>query len=293
MMRNDKILSRIARSMKVIEIGPGYSPVLTREQNWNAFSLDHTTAEDLREKYSGHANVDISRIQEVDFVWRDGPLETAIPDDHLGSFDACIGSHMIEHVPDLVAFFQSMERILKPSGVVSLVVPDKRFCFDFFQPISMTGDVLVAHRERRTRHTREAKFNATAYMVQAGGHISWGQKPTGALSFYDGDMGKAGRELFAESDDAVYQDIHGWYFTYSSFRLLMLELAWLGHLNFIEVETHNTTHCEFFITLGQGRLGLTEAQFRARRMDLLTNMLLEVRDQADLMVRGQSYVGRI
>jgi SAM-dependent methyltransferase len=288
--RNEKILARISRSMKILEVGPSYSPVLTRADGWNVFSLDHSTADELRRKYTGHANVDISRIQDVDFVWRDGPLETAIPDAQLGTFDACIGSHMIEHVPDLVAFFRSMERILSPTGVVSLVVPDKRFCFDFFQPLTMTGDVLAAHRERRTRHTRAAEFNAAAYMVRAGGEISWGQRPTGLLEFCDGDL-KAAEQVLFRGDDDSYRDVHGWYFTISGFRLIMLELAWMGHLDFKEVDVSATQHCEFFITLGRGRPRFTDDQYRAARMDLLTNVLLDVREQTDFLLGGPNYVG--
>lgn len=188
MTRNQKILASISRSMKILEIGPSYSPVLTRADGWNVYSRDHCTANELRRKYSNTPNVDVSRIQDVDFVWQDGPLETAIPDDQLGTFDACVGSHMIEHLPDLVAFFRSLQRILSPAGIISLVVPDKRFCFDFFQPVTMTGDVLAAHRERRTRHTRTVEFNAKAYMIRAGGEIAWGQQPTRVLEFCDGDL---------------------------------------------------------------------------------------------------------
>lgn len=291
MTRNEKILAGISRSMKILEIGPSYSPVLTRNDGWNVYSLDHCSADELRRKYAGERNVDISRVQDVDFIWRDGPLETAIPDDQLGTFDACIGSHTIEHVPNLVAFFRSMERILSPKGVVSLAVPDKRFCFDFFQPLTMTGEVLAAHYERRTRHTRVVEFNAAAYMVEAGGEVAWGQQPTQLLALRDGNLKAAEQRIFRGDDDGSYRDVHGWYFSISSFRLIMLELAWMGHLDFMEVHVSPTHHCEFFVTLGRGRPRLTDDQYRAVRMDLLTNVLLEIREQTDYLLAGPNYVG--
>lgn len=289
--RNEKILASISRSMKILEVGPGYSPVLARADGWNVYSLDHCAADELRRKYSA-ANVDISGIQDVDFVWQDGPLDTAIPVDQLGTFDACIGSHIIEHIPDLVGFFHSMERILSPTGIVSLVVPDKQFCFDFFQPLTMTGEVLAAHRERRTRHTRTAEFNAGAYMVRAGGQIAWGQRPTELLEFCNGDLKAANRLFFRTEDDHSYHDVHAWYFTVSSFRLIMLELAWMGHLDFKEINVSPTQHCEFFITLGRGRPPLTDDQYRAARIELLTNVLLDFRQQTDFLIDGPNYVDR-
>ncbi|MBV8915703.1 MAG: methyltransferase domain-containing protein [Acetobacteraceae bacterium] len=279
--------------MRVLEIGPSYAPVVTRAQGWDVCALDHSTQDELRQKYANEPGVDVSRIGPVDFVWRDGPLETAFPEEALGGFDACIGSHMIEHMPDLVAFFRSMERVLAPGGVLSLVVPDKRFCFDFFQPLTLTGDVLEAHRVGRTRHARSAEFNASAYMVSASGEICWGQRATGLLAFRDGDIRAARDQLFDDTNRAHYRDVHGWYFTYSSFRLIMLELAELGMLDFHEVESFPTENCEFFITMARGRKQRATEVVRRLRMELLTNVLMEVRDQADFLIQGPNYVGPV
>ncbi len=35
MTRNEKILTHISRSMKILEIGPGYSPLLSRSDGWD------------------------------------------------------------------------------------------------------------------------------------------------------------------------------------------------------------------------------------------------------------------
>jgi predicted SAM-dependent methyltransferase len=80
------------------------------------------------------------------------------PANHRGTFDGVIASHVIEHFPDLLGFFLAAERMLKPDGILSLVVPDKRFCFDYFQSVSLTGDVHDAHSEQRSRHTRKTAF---------------------------------------------------------------------------------------------------------------------------------------
>ncbi len=242
-------------------------------------------------KYAGNDTVDVSRIQDVDFVWRAGSLDSAVPPIHHGTFDACIGSHIIEHMPDIVSFFQSVRRLLTPSGVISLIVPDKRFCFDFFQPITMTGDVLEAHRTRTDRHTRAAEFNAVAYTVRAGGLIAWGQHATGSLAFDDGNLRAASANVFGERETDEYRDVHGWYFTPASFQLIIVELGAMGHLDFRPVASSETVNCEFFVTLGPGRPKYTDEQLRTLRMELLTNILLEVREQTDFLIDGPNYVG--
>jgi SAM-dependent methyltransferase len=139
--REQKVTTRINKSMRVLEIGGGYSPLITKADGWNSFSLDHATRDQLVAKYAAHGR-DTSRIEHVDFLWTGGPLESAIPPEQLGSFDACVASHLIEHIPDPISFYNSLARILDPNGVISLVVPDKRFIFDFFRPISTTSQLI-------------------------------------------------------------------------------------------------------------------------------------------------------
>ena len=79
-----------------------------------------------------------------------------------GTFDAFIASHVIEHTPDLIDFLQTSEILLKSSGVVVLAIPDKRYCFDYFQPLTTPGQVLAAHAEGRSRHTRRTAFDHVA-----------------------------------------------------------------------------------------------------------------------------------
>jgi SAM-dependent methyltransferase len=292
--RTEKILAHINRDMKILEIGPSYGPAVRRSEGWNAFSLDHLDAEGLRKKYSYDPNVDPNSIEEVDFIWHDGPLDSAITSNHVGTFDALIGSHVIEHFPDLLGFFQAADRILTAGGVLSLVVPDKRFCFDYFQPVALTGDVLEAHTEHRTRHSRKTAFNAAAYVVKAGGGISWTPGPTKILTYAFDDALEKGHQAYNSQGDPAadaYLDLHSWYFTPSSFRLICLELAALGFIPFEEVVFFDTTvACEFFVTLRKtGKVNFD--QLEERRMDLLKGMLLEIRRQTDYLIEGGNYIG--
>ena len=92
---------------------------------WNSASIDHMTREGLVAKYTGHPGVDVSRIEEVDYIWNGGSLSDAVPPAMYGTFDAFVASHVIEHTPDLIAFLDSASTLLKPEGVVVLAVPDK------------------------------------------------------------------------------------------------------------------------------------------------------------------------
>jgi SAM-dependent methyltransferase len=288
MSRTDKLLARVRKEHKILEVGPGYNPCVRRRDGWNCFSLDHATVDELKAKYANAPGIDVGSFQTVDFVWRDGPLESAVTTEHFGTFDVCIASHVIEHTPDLVAFFQSVSCLLKPQGILSLAVPDKRFCFDYFLPVSLTGDVLEAHAERRTRHSKKALYNSIAYNVLGDGADSWMQGSAPPLSFVpDRDVHSAKHvyDDHRESADAPYVDAHAWYFIPASFRLICLELFFLREIDFVEVEFFGATGCEFHVRLQKGS-PTGDGLLPERRIKLLKEMLIELREQTELLVRS-------
>ena len=97
-------------------------------------TIDHATREELVDKYRPH-NVDVSQIETVDWVWKGEPLDELLGPERHGAYDFFIASHVIEHFPDLLGFLRNVENLLRVGGVLSLVIPDKRYCFDFFKPL--------------------------------------------------------------------------------------------------------------------------------------------------------------
>jgi predicted SAM-dependent methyltransferase len=289
--RNEILLEPIDRSMKIVEIGPSFSPVAPKSAGWDVRSIDHLPRDALIEKYRGAAGVDIARIEEVDFVWTGGELSSAIPRELHGSFDAVIASHVIEHAPDLIAFLASLATLLKPCGIVALAVPDKRYCFDYFKPLTMTGEVLAAHAQSRTRHTRSNGFNEVAYNASNNGTIAWSQEPIGDLRLIH-SLAEAYDcfQAMSEAADAPYRDMHAWRFTPASFRLLMLELAWIGVCDWKVERSGPAEGCEFLAWLRRGGYeavrSLSSAVFAQRRLDLLKETLLDIGEQVDLLSGG-------
>src|SRR4051794_28885984 len=123
--RTDLLLGSVNRAAAIIEIGASYSPIAPKSGGWNVRTIDVGTKTELIEKYRDHPGVDVNNIEEVDFVWRDGPFIDAVPPEYHGTFDVFLASHAIEHQPDIVAFFDFAARLLAPTGIVVLAVPDK------------------------------------------------------------------------------------------------------------------------------------------------------------------------
>jgi len=133
--------------------------------------LDYLDAEGLRRKYAA-ASVDLSAVEEVDYIADGRPMTEVIGERH--RYDWIVASHVIEHVPNLVAFLIDCEALLKPGGSLVLAVPDKRCCFDILRPVSTVGQVLQAHVDDRKRPWPGVIFDDIAYARKRCGRIGWG-----------------------------------------------------------------------------------------------------------------------
>jgi SAM-dependent methyltransferase len=256
-----------------LEIGPGFNPLISKSSGLRIETVDHATAAELREKWKNDPRVDVSRIEEVDHVSNGGSLVEAVGKTRY--FDYVVASHVVEHTTDLVGFLRDCSALLKEGGVLVLAVPDKRRCFDVFQGLTTTGAVLQAHLEGRTRHSPGAVFDYHAYYALRNGEIGWAGGSSSELTFQYGlAEAKAAYELALVSD--LYQDVHAWRFTPSSFRLILHDLHAMGLVDLKEANFVEGPGVEFYISLSTGGSGCP--------LDRLTLAKLTLAEQYEVLV---------
>jgi SAM-dependent methyltransferase len=148
MDRREQILKHVDKDKKGLEIGPWFAPLAPKREGYNCLSLDVFDAQTLREKAEQDLNIpksSIPLIEEVDILGTATDLEDAIAArDAVGTFDYIISSHNFEHLPNPIKFLRGCEKALKPGAYLSMAVPDKRACFDYFRPISTLGALIEA-----------------------------------------------------------------------------------------------------------------------------------------------------
>ncbi|CAG0993390.1 hypothetical protein RHIZO_02374 [Rhizobiaceae bacterium] len=124
------------KPQSVLELGPGAAPKLIGP---NVFYFDVKTADELRDRYRNDGcNEAVPR--EIHFVEPNGDM--SIID---RKFDVVFSAHVIEHTPDLVMHLMQIESLLNEGGYYFLVVPNKKFTFDYFKPRTVLEDVVAAH----------------------------------------------------------------------------------------------------------------------------------------------------
>ena len=133
------------RSMRGLEIGPLASPKVLKSEGPVSY-LDHASTAELREKYRDNQQLAalMDSIVDVDLVQRPGQSLTDATRD-AAPFDYIVAAHVLEHVPDAIGWLFELEQILSPTGVVSLVIPDKRYTFDINRRPTDVADLLDAH----------------------------------------------------------------------------------------------------------------------------------------------------
>ena len=269
--RLDKVMSKIDKAGQGLEIGPSFNPLAPKRQGFHVHILDHMSTEELREKYQGHG-INLDDIEEVDFVWKGEPLHELIG--HEQYYDWIIASHVIEHTPDLISFLADCERLLKPTGILSLVIPDKRYCFDYFHSTTSTGELLDAFEQKTNRPSPGKVFDHFSRAAKCDGQIAWSPDIQGALEFVHNLSVSSSHWKLARTT-GTYIDVHNWRFTPSSFRLLLGDLRTLGLTIFDIKDSFDTAGCEFFVTLGKNpNVSCLE---RTNRMELLEKLIAEER----------------
>ena len=247
MNRNDKVLHKICQDEPGLEIGPSHNPIAPKKDGFNVKILDHMTKEGLIEKYKEH-HINLQNIEEVDYVWNGEKYSKLIGDKHC--FKWIIASHLIEHTPDLVSFLNDCDELLSDDGILSLVIPDKRFCFDHYRPITSLSNVIDANYHNHTIHSPGTVAEYFLNVVSKSGQIAWDSNHSGQYEFVHTLM-DAKNGMQSVINDSSYLDVHSWCFVPSSFRLIINDLFNLGLISLKEVCYFPTSGSEFYVSLSR------------------------------------------
>lgn len=227
-----RFINAIDANDLILEIGGGYNPRFYKNLYRNAYHLDHCCTEELVAKYSADENVAhlVNRVQEVDFVFNGSPIETLIPESV--RFDYVYSSHALEHQVDLIGHLKSLERVLKSTGKVIMIIPDHRACFDCLRFPTVTSDALAVYLRSQSVHQGKQVYEALAQglTVNPGRRISRFDLSSG--EFYHTLESAYTSACTSEVDLTNYRDVHAWTFTPTSLELLMVELFLLDLISF-------------------------------------------------------------
>lgn len=259
MDRRQEVIKHISKEARGIEIGPYFSPLASKREGYNCLYLDVFDTPTLKRRAEADKTLPretVHKVEPVDLVGSALRIDALCREaGHTEPFDYVVSSHNFEHLPNPIKFLQACGRILKKGGVLSMAVPDKRACFDFFRPRTSLSAWIDAYFEDRDRPSHAQVFEQDALISKyVDGNLS-------LIAFtldQDREKIRADENLagaFAawgkrrDMREGPYVDVHCSAFVPSSFRLLLTDAFFLGLSPFAVEEVTDTGQSEFYAHL--------------------------------------------
>lgn len=234
--------------LKILEIGCGGNPFLVGDTVKYFETLD---CETLKRNYLKVGRSIDNCPKDFDFISPTGDL--SVVND---KFDIIFSAHVVEHVPDLIEHLQNVGKILNKGGLYILIVPDKRYCFDYYNAESTITEVIDAFVNERkiprladvinivyTRTHNNAVRHWLGDHGERYGYRNTPLEPDAHVQIMDEQFFDDGKginsnsllnliEKYAEAlDKEEYISAHNWRFTPDSFGYIVNLLNALGFIN--------------------------------------------------------------
>ena len=215
-----KIKRMIDLNRRILEIGPLTSPFVKKHEAKNVYYADRRCTEDVKKLYESDPNVDCRQVVSIDFVIKESFNDTLKDEE---KFDYIVLVHVVEHIHDLILFFNDISKCLNKDGRIVLIIPDKRYCFDHFRRESSfcdAVDVFFNGKKRLERHVFDAYFNT---LNENDPEVFW-KNGCGHNNVLFRNFGDALRETKKFLDGEV-DDFHFWTFTDVSFMKFVFDMT--------------------------------------------------------------------
>jgi SAM-dependent methyltransferase len=249
MKRNERILKHINKQQRGIEVGGWFAPIASKAEGYNCLTLDVFDQQALIERAKADPQIDnahIPRIQPVDLLGTSTEIENLVAArNELGQFDYIVSSHNFEHLPNPIKFLQGCGKALRTGGVLSMAIPDRRVCFDFYRSGTSLSQWIEAFMDNRVKPTQAQIFDHNSMTAR---HEK--RRPYESPLVGDIEASFAAWIRNAKEAEASYQDAHCWTFTPTSFELLVRDAHFLNLSPFTVLEISSRTKWnEFFVHL--------------------------------------------
>lgn len=216
---------------KMLEIGPLDNPQLDFDSP-NYFSLDVFNKAQLIENYKTDPSVKKENIIEPTYVIQNNDY-THITE----TFNSVFSSHSIEHMPCVVTFLNNLEGLLQPDGCVYIIIPDKRYCFDYFRKETDIFDVLQLYYEKNGRPRLTDVLRQVTLITHNDAAAHWnGEHGT---IHPEQKLQQNYQPVLERYKSGVYIDTHVSCFTPETFTQIIRQL---NSLNLIRLELHKMYH---------------------------------------------------
>lgn len=232
----------IKKTDRILEFGPLNWPMVSKSDFPNAYYADIRNSDDIKKLYAGNdylestgVQIDTDSIVDIDYVVKGAYKKTFKV---VEKFDVIVLSHVIEHIPDIVNFFQEVTDLLKKNGKLVIIYPDARYCFDHFRNGTTFVDAYNTYAEKKMNYS--AVFDFVNNVVHENDpKFFWNDKTQNDI-LPTTDFSKVMQAYKNAKNDTLPDDIHFWPFADYQFVKFLYDLDRAGLSNFEIDEFYET-----------------------------------------------------
>lgn len=242
--RRAVIEAQIGQGQRILEFGPLDNPTFHTELGHDVASLDFFSREELLESIKNNPTRRSDRVGPVDHVVKSKNFAEEVE----AQFDLLVANHVLEHVPDPIAWLANASSLLAPGGTVFLALPDRRYTFDFYRPETSAPNLLRASEDDLDKPTKWQILEAIYFHTKVNAQAVWAGEPVPPFS---PRMSMKDARRVAEKRSESYVSTHCWVFTRESFENCIRDLRSAEVIDFeiehIDGPVRNTNEFHVFL----------------------------------------------
>ncbi|HPF31072.1 MAG TPA: methyltransferase domain-containing protein [Candidatus Saccharibacteria bacterium] len=243
----------IKKNDRILEFGPLERPIVDKIEYPNAYYADIKSTEEIKKLYTSNEylnstgiSVNLDSIVDIDYVINKSYKETFKKEK---KFDVVYLSHVIEHMPDILDFFDDIASIIDKDGKLIIIYPDARYCFDHFRNGTSFIDAYDVYKNKKINCN--AVFDFTYNVIH--------ENDPGFFWNETNIVDKLPRNKFTNADDTYIKasnnetpdDVHYWPFSDYQFIKFLYDTERAGlskfEINYFYKTQYNTQ--EFLVVL--------------------------------------------
>lgn len=219
---------------RILEFGPLTRPTVTRETHPKVSYADVRSTEDIKKLYSSNdylastgIKVDLNSIVNIDYVIN-GTYKESFK--NVEKFDVVLLSHVIEHMPDIITFFEDIINVINKNGKLIIIYPDARYCFDHFRNGTSFIDAYEVYKYKSSSSNRVLDFVFNVVKENNPSFFWGGENTTRILPKNDFNISLKAYSKALKNE--LPDDTHFWPFADYQFVKFLYDLERANLLNF-------------------------------------------------------------
>lgn len=232
----------------ILEIGALDSPTFTKDL-CNIKYLDYASKEELHNKSPNNPRYSLEKLVDVDYIC---PNPHAYSNSINDKFDVIIANHVIEHITDIISWFNELSKLLTVNGKIFLSIPDKNYTFDYIRRDTDLFQVIQNYKDKVRKPTFLNIVEHMYYHKSVSAKDIWLNQHVNKIK-QDRYSLKSAIEVAEHHSNLDYADVHVHVFTMKSFNELLLNLINLAYIDLKIISSSPVEYMknEFYVILSK------------------------------------------